>query len=85
MGDHRHHLQDDVRELAEISLRNLREHRDDTARWLAVEVLLADPVALEDDTLQERLISFQDRLEELARLRYGVPGAIGISRASRDR
>lgn len=59
-------------ELTEVSLRNLREHRDDAARWLAVEVLLADPAALEDDILQERLIALQDRLEELTRRRYGV-------------
>ncbi len=64
-------------ELTEISLRNLREHRDDMARWLAVEVLLADPVALKDDIPQERLITFQDRLEELTRLRYGVARATG--------
>lgn len=62
-------------ELTEICLRNLREHRDDMARWLAVEVLLGDSVALEDDILQGRLIAFQDRLEELTRLRYGVAGA----------
>lgn len=59
-------------ELVEVSLRNLRENREDMARWLAVEVLLADPVALEDDDLAERLHALQDRLEELTRARYGV-------------
>jgi hypothetical protein len=59
-------------ELAEVSLRNLRENRDDSARWLAVEVLLSDPVALQDDELADRLASLQDRLEDLARARYGL-------------
>lgn len=59
-------------ELVEVSLKNLRENREDMARWLAVEVLLADPVALEDDELAERLHALQDRLEELTRARYGV-------------
>lgn len=59
-------------ELVEASLKNLRENREDMARWLAVEVLLTDPVALQDDDLAERLHALQDRLEELARARYGV-------------
>lgn len=59
-------------ELAEVSLRNLRENRDESARWLAVEVLLSDPLALEDDELATRLESLQGRLEDLARARYGV-------------
>jgi hypothetical protein len=50
----------------------LREHRADAARWLAVEVLLSDPAALEDDDLVDRLCTLQDRLEALTRLRYGV-------------
>lgn len=59
-------------ELAEVSLRNLRENRDDSARWLAVEVLLSDPVALQDHELADRLARLQDRLEDLARARYGL-------------
>lgn len=59
-------------ELAEASLRNLRENRDDAARWLAVEVLMQDPVALEDDELVIRLANLHDRLENLARVRYGI-------------
>lgn len=58
--------------LVEASLQNFRENRDETARWLAVEVLLADPVALEDDELVNRLHTLQDRLEELTRAKYGV-------------
>lgn len=60
--------------VVDASFRNAREHREDTARWLAAEVLLADPAALEDDELAERLLALQDRLEALARVRYGVPG-----------
>ena len=58
--------------LVEASLRNARENREEMARWLAVEVLLADPVALEDGELAERLIALQDRIEALARARHGV-------------
>jgi hypothetical protein len=60
------------RDLVEASLSNLREHRTDAARWLAVEVLLSDEMALEDDDLAARLHAFQDRLETLTRQRYGV-------------
>lgn len=59
-------------ELVEISLSNLREHRDHAARWLAVEVLLSDEAALEDDDLVNRLHILQDRLESLTRQRYGL-------------
>jgi hypothetical protein len=58
--------------LVEAGLANARENRDEMARWLAVEVLLADPVALEDGELAERLIALQDRIEALARARHGV-------------
>ena len=59
-------------DLVEVSLCNLCEHRDDAARWLAVEVLLSDEAALEDDDLVTRLRAFQDRLEAQTRQRYGV-------------
>jgi hypothetical protein len=59
-------------DLVEVSLSNLREHRTDAARWLAVEVLLTDPAALKDDDLVTRLHSLQDRLEAITRKRYGV-------------
>jgi hypothetical protein len=59
-------------DLIEASLSNLREHRDVAARWLAVEVLLSDEAALEDDTLVDGLCRLQDRLEALTRQRYGV-------------
>jgi hypothetical protein len=56
-----------VNEILEVSLRNAREHREDMARWLAVEVLLNDPAALEDDVLEERLYALQDKIEEKLR------------------
>jgi hypothetical protein len=59
-------------DLVEVSLSNLREHRDTAARWLAVEVLLSDETALEDHDLIIRLHTLQDRLETQARQRYGV-------------
>ena len=59
-------------DLVEISLTNLREHRADAARWLAVEVLLSDEAALEDDDLVDGLCRLQDRLEAQTRQRYGV-------------
>ena len=66
-------MDDGMTQVAEASFRNARENPDELARWLAVEVLLTDPVALEDDTLLERLLALQDRLEVLARVRYGLP------------
>jgi hypothetical protein len=59
-------------DLVEISLTNLREHPADAARWLAVEVLLSDEAALEDDDLVDGLCRLQDRLEAQTRQRYGV-------------
>lgn len=59
-------------DLVEISLSNFREHRDEAARWLAVEVLLSDEAALEDDDLVDGLCRLQDRLEARTRQRFGV-------------
>ena len=59
-------------DLVEASLSNLRENRDEAARWLAVEVLLSDPAALEDDDLVAHLCRLQDRLEAITRVKYGV-------------
>jgi hypothetical protein len=59
-------------DLVEVSLSNLREHRADAARWLAVEVLLCDEAALGDDDLVTRLHTLQGRLEDQTRQRYGV-------------
>jgi hypothetical protein len=51
------------------SIRDAREH---LARWLATAVLLADPVALEDDKLAERLLTLRGRVEEMSRERYAA-------------
>lgn len=60
------------RDLVEASLSNLREQREAAARWLAVEVLLADEAVLADDDLVDALCRLQDRLETQTRQRYGV-------------
>ena len=56
-----------MNENLELSLRHAREHRDDMARWLALEVLLNDPGALEDAVLEERLYALQDKIEDKLR------------------
>jgi hypothetical protein len=56
-----------VNEILEQSLRNAREHRDDMARWLALEVLLSDPTALADPVLEERLYLLQGKIEQKLR------------------
>jgi hypothetical protein len=40
------------------------------ARWLALELLMTDEIALQDDALQERLILLQDKIE--AKMRAAV-------------
>lgn len=58
--------------LVEFSLASFRDHRADAARWLAVEVLLSDEAALEDEELVNLLCSLQDRLEAQTRQRFGI-------------
>lgn len=61
----------------ELALRNAREHRDDMARWLALEVLMTDPLACADEELQEHLILLQDKVEAKLRAsasQSGLPG-----------
>jgi hypothetical protein len=43
------------------------------ARWLALELLMTDEMALADDVLQEHLILLQDKIE--AKLRAAVASA----------
>ena len=52
---------------AEMSIDLLREHRDEMAVWLALEVLQLDPVATSDPELVSRLTACQERLEERLR------------------
>jgi hypothetical protein len=59
------------------SLACLRDHRDEMARWLALEVLQFDPFALEDDELLRRLSLCQERLEERLRARTAAPETTG--------
>jgi hypothetical protein len=54
---------DEHANLTELALRRARDHRDDMARWLALEVLMTDEIALKDDVLQERLIGLQEKIE----------------------
>jgi hypothetical protein len=54
----------------EMSLQAGRDHREDMARWLALELLTTDEMALEDDVLQEHLILLQDKIE--AKMRAAV-------------
>jgi hypothetical protein len=54
----------------EMSLQAGRDHRQDMARWLALELLTTDEMALQDDVLQEHLILLQDKIE--AKIRAAV-------------
>jgi hypothetical protein len=54
----------------EMSLQAGRDHRDDMPRWLALELLMTDAIALQDNVLQERLIVLQDKIE--AKMRAAV-------------
>ena len=56
-----------MNEKLELSLQHAREHRDDMARWLALEVLPNDPKALEDTVLEEHLYALQDKIEQKLR------------------
>jgi hypothetical protein len=52
---------------AEKSIALLREHREEMALWLALEVLQFNPVTHEDPVLADRLSLLQERLEERLR------------------
>ena len=54
----------------EKSLQAGRDHRTDMARWLALELLMTDEMALQDDTLQEHLILLQDKIEAKMRAAF---------------
>ncbi len=59
-------------ELTEKSIQAGRERRDDMARWLAVEVLMSDPVACEDTGLLNGLSRLQDKIEAGLRAAVGA-------------
>ena len=58
-------------EHVEMSLQAGRDHRDDMARWLALELLMTDVMALQDNVLQEHLIMLQDKIEAKIRAAVG--------------
>jgi hypothetical protein len=62
----------DEAEIVEQVVRAGREYRDDMARWLALEVLLNDEVAGQDEALAERLLALQERVEEGLRAKLGA-------------
>ena len=64
---------------AEASIDLLREHRDEMAVWLALEVLQLDSVALSDPELLHRLSACQERLEERLRERTARVNARGAA------
>jgi hypothetical protein len=49
-----------------------REHRQDMARWLALEVLMTDEPAQQDDALQDHLSLLQGKVEERLRAKAAV-------------
>ena len=49
---------------AELAVQAGRDHRHEMARWLALEVLLTDEIAAQDDLLIDRLSVLQERVEE---------------------
>jgi hypothetical protein len=50
-----------------------RQHRHDMARWLALEVLMTDEIANQDDLLLERLSLLQEQVEEDLRAKTTRP------------
>lgn len=63
---------------AEQAVRAGREHRAEMARWLALEVLMTDEVAGQDEVLVERLSVLQERVEEDLRAKTGTVREHGI-------
>ncbi len=58
-------------DIVEQAVRAGREHREDMARWLALEVLMTDEVAGQDYVLQERLSVLQETVEQRLRAKTG--------------
>jgi len=47
------------------------EHREDMARWLALEVLMSDEIVERDEVLWDRLSVLQETIEEKLRAKTG--------------
>jgi hypothetical protein len=58
-------------DIVEQAVRAGREHREDMARWLALEVLMTDEAAGQDNVLQERLSVLQETVEQRLRAKTG--------------
>jgi len=54
-------------EVADRAVRATREHREDMARWLALEVLMSDELVEQDKVLWDRLSVLQEMMEERLR------------------
>jgi hypothetical protein len=54
-------------EVADRAVRAMREHREDMARWLALEVLMSDELVEQDKVLWDRLSVLQEMMEERLR------------------
>ena len=68
----------------EMALGNARDHREDIALWLALQVMMTDDVALADEALTDRLIILQDRVEDIMRNRLGLPNRDAARPARED-
>jgi hypothetical protein len=64
----------DPEEILEQALKLAREQREEFLLWMSVQVLMTDSVATADEVLQERLCVVQDRVENMLRARYDLPG-----------
>ena len=58
--------------VAELSIKLGCEEREYMARWLALEVLMTDELARQDQELYDALSRFQEAQEKDARQRYGL-------------
>jgi len=61
----------EMEDIVEQAVRAGREHREDMARWLALEVLMSDEIAGQDEVLQDRLSVLQEKIEEGLRVKTG--------------
>ena len=65
--------------LAELSIRLGYEEREYMARWLALEVLMTDELARQDQELYDALSRFQETQEKDIRGKYPLGEVIAIT------
>ena len=58
--------------VAELSIKLGYEEREYMARWLALEVLMTDELARQDQELYDALSRFQEAQEQDIRKKYGL-------------